>query len=157
MNNPMVEFVRGEPLCTDDIELDPALRFIPPNLHGQIFKSFYTGYQAVFRGIARTLSQPPAVPSTVIGPYSLDPAANFYFRKGGKVEYAFACLMDAAEEQSEVLGDGTFEELWVWEGEREYVGLGVCANDEDFELVRMRLGLDPKIGWGPYSVGMDSD
>ena len=117
----------------------------PPNLHCQIFKSFYTGYQAVFRSIAHILSQPPTVPtpSTINSSSSLDPATDFYFRKGGKVEYALACLMSAAEEQSGALGDGTFEESG---------------------LVRMNLRLDPKIEWGPYpvnfggkEVGMDSD
>jgi len=56
-----------------------------------------------------------------------------------------------AEEQSGGCGDGVFEE--IWEGEEVYEGLGVCANDEEFGLVKMKLGLDPRIGWGPYRVG----
>ena len=64
--------------------------------------------------------------------------------------------MHAAEEQSEACGDGTFEEMW---DDGEYTGLEVCANDQDFGLVRKNLKLDPRIGWGPYQVaeevGMD--
>lgn len=59
--------------------------------------------------------------------------------------------MHCAEEQSGGCGDGVFEE--IWEGEEVYEGLGVCANDEEFGLVKMKLGLDPRIGWGPYRVG----
>jgi hypothetical protein len=152
----MVQFVRGEPLSSDDIEMDPALEFIPPHLHSQIFKSFYTGYQAVFRGIAHVLSKPPnlPLPSTVNRPYSLDPSADFYFRKGGKVEYALACLIHSAEEQS---GDGTFEEMWEDEDMGLDTGLEVCANDDDFELVRMKLGLDARIGYGPYRVDVGGE
>jgi hypothetical protein len=66
--------------------------------------------------------------------------------------------MHGAEEQSDSCGDGSFGEIWE---DGEYVGLEACANDEDFGLVRMKLKLDPRIGWGPYQVReeveMDSD
>jgi hypothetical protein len=70
------------------------------------------------------------------------------------------CLMFITEEQSGACGDGVFEEAWG--DEEAYMDLEVCANDEDFGLVRMKLGLDPRIEWGPYrvgreDVGMDGD
>ena len=63
--------------------------------------------------------------------------------------------MNAIEEQSSSVGDGTFEEIFG--DDEEYAGLGTCANDEDFGLVRMKLGLDPKIGWGPYYSYAEDD
>jgi len=67
--------------------------------------------------------------------------------------------MHAAEEQSGACGDGTFEETWEDEElvGKQYTGLEVCANDEDFGLVSMKLGLDPRIGWGPYLFDVDGE
>jgi hypothetical protein len=157
-----IQWVARQPCSTEDIEMETCLSFIPPHLHSQIFQTFYKGLQVVFRAILETLLAPPAIPLPAVVFRSLtlnDRSAAFYFNKGGSVEYALDCVLHTAKEQSSAYGDGTFEEAWEDDENMgdDYSALPKCANDEDFELARKMLGLDPGIEWGPYELDRDEE
>jgi hypothetical protein len=154
--------VPRQPISTEDITSTTSLMYIPPELHPAIFKTFYKGYSEVFKGISRALARPSIpTPSVVLFESSVNgggmgyfdsQALHFYLNKGGRVEFALDCITHAAKEQSP-LGDGSFEDLWDDEDSGSDLGwkeMPTCRNDLEFELVRARLGLDPRRMWGPY-------
>ncbi|KZT07691.1 uncharacterized protein LAESUDRAFT_811942 [Laetiporus sulphureus 93-53] len=112
--------VPRRPIDRADIEWDLALPYVPPHLHEVIFKTFHSGYRFVFGAIAQVLRElgatnpsPQRMAATQIrervlfklsgqSPWVYDDifsflntnAVNFYFAKGGKVEYAPYCVVD---------------------------------------------------------------
>ncbi|KAG6908196.1 hypothetical protein DXG01_005785 [Tephrocybe rancida] len=62
---------------------------------------------------------------------------DFFFDKGGRIEYAFDAIMDSALKQS-YLVDGGFEQMHS--SDREFTTLPTCDNDLEFDLVRRMLG-----------------
>ena len=81
-------------------------------------------------------------------------AVQFYFDKGGRVEYVLDATVDVAREQSS-LGDGTFEDTFDHDAGEDGKPLGYkelerCANDLEFGGVRLGFGIGVGLGWGPY-------
>lgn len=122
---------------------------LPPALYPQVNKFFYQAWLMTFRAIRDLLDagQMPT-PERV----ATQPAAIPYITRGGKVEFIFDELTDMAKEQSGALGDGTFEE-----DHDEYHTFPSCDNDAAFSLVRRKLGLDPRLPWGPYGMGEEEE
>ncbi|KAG6877051.1 hypothetical protein C0993_010738 [Termitomyces sp. T159_Od127] len=112
-------------------------------------KTFYVGWQSIFVVIADFLNktnQPLSV-DAILARSAPERGVNFFFSKGGRVEYAFDALTDGALQQSP-LGDGEFEE--VWKDDAVWTEMPVCENDLEFGLVRQMLGLGRNVRWGPY-------
>lgn len=74
------------------------------------------------------------------------PISSTLVAKGGKVEYVLDSLTYTAQEQSP-LGDGNFDDMHS----EEYNKILRCDNDLAFAFVREKLGLDPRVRWGPYA------
>ena len=153
MEDFMSDFQRGKPHANPDHLFDNASDYLPRHLHPAIFKTFYKGYQAIFKVIHGYLSVTdlPLVIDVLQALVSQDTDVEFFLHKGGKVEYALDAVTAVVKEQSP-LGDGTFEETWEDEEAvgRGYTGLVKCENDLEFDLVRRMVGLDPRLRWGPY-------
>lgn len=157
-------FVARQPLAQDSFIMFD-LDFIPPHLRGEVYKTFYKGYGVLFSAVAHVLKRcspaDPTVPDARTIAAELNSnntfdvqGAQFYFRKGGRVEYALDHIMHTAMEQSK-LGDETFEELH--DSDDGWMDLPECVNDLDFELVRRKLGLSDKQQWGPYRCGEEDE
>ncbi|KAJ7503111.1 ankyrin repeat family protein [Mycena galericulata] len=158
-------FTKGRPSHPTDM-MDSPSRFIPPALYPNFYLSFYRGYCNVLDGIFLLLSSESSVLSAegVLHFIPMDMYSQFYFQKGGRIEYAFDSITNCAEEQSP-LGDDTFSETFG--DDEDWVALPTCANDLEFKLVRRMIGLDIPLGmpggqqWGPYDTldddGMDLD
>ncbi|KAK0499665.1 ankyrin repeat family protein [Armillaria luteobubalina] len=130
--------------------LDVASDYLPLQLHSSLYKTFYAGYISVFGALYDLLHNSNAS-------FSLDKAnqvawndisTNFYFQRGGKVEYALDAIIDGALDQS-WLGDREFHVMF--DTDKDYMALPKCANDLEFQLVRDMLGLTADRPWGPYS------
>ncbi|KAJ7730843.1 ankyrin repeat family protein [Mycena maculata] len=79
-----------------------------------------------------------------------DRSSQFYFQKGGRIEYAFDSITHCAQAQSP-LGDNTFSETFD-EDYEAWASLPTCANDLEFKMVRSKIGLGiPGQRWGPYN------
>ncbi|KAF8150515.1 hypothetical protein K438DRAFT_1865533 [Mycena galopus ATCC 62051] len=130
--------------------MDSPSMFIPPTLYPSFYLSFYKGYCDVLRAIYVLLTTTDEVLSADGVRRLVEPNQNtqFFFAKGGRVEYAFDSITHCAQEQSS-LGDGTF--LETFGDDEDWVSLPTCANDLEFKLVRKMIGLDgPGQRWGPY-------
>lgn len=163
-------FQLRRPLSASDL-FHPVLYYLPKPLQVEIYKTFYIGFYTLFDGISQILRTPDAIqtPQVVItAAFDINPSAvQFYFRKGGKVEYVLDALVDTAKQQSS-LGDGPFGDMFDVEevggevGYRNFVG---CANDLEFGLVRLGVGLTMGGKWGPFGslwerqleMGMEMD
>ena len=122
---------------------------LPPALYPQVNKSFYQAWLDTFGAIHDLLDagQMPT-PERV----ATQRGAILYIARGGKVEYIFDEITVIAKDQSTAYGDGTFEE-----DQDEYHTFPICDNDTAFDLVRRKLGLDPRQTWGPYGMGEDDN
>lgn len=153
MEDFMSDFQRGQPHENPDHLFDNASDYLPRHLHPVIFKTFYKGYQAIFRGIRDYLNKTdlPLIIEALPTLLSHDTDVQFYIGKGGRYEYALDAVTAVVKEQSP-LGDGTFEETWEDEQEvgTDYTGLVKCENDLEFDFVRRMVGLNPRSNWGPY-------
>ncbi|KAJ7914865.1 hypothetical protein B0H13DRAFT_2001419 [Mycena leptocephala] len=115
----------------------------------KVFKTFILGYGCIMKVIAQLLScfilpTEPVIRAELQNgqiDYFEVQAANFYFRKGGRVEYALAAIVDGAE--------ASFVDL---QGAARLLSTPSCVNDREFGIVRKNLGLDPQQTWGPYSI-----
>ena len=158
-----------QPLSGSDLFFHPALDYIPSALRQEIYKTFYIGFYTIFDAISHVLKTPgiPTPQAVMAAALQLNgKAVQFYLGKGGKVEYVLDATVDTAREQSS-LGDGTFEEMFDYDEEREggerlgYRKLVVCENDLKFGVVRWGVGLG-EFERGPYyedreEEGMDVD
>ncbi|KAJ7188876.1 ankyrin repeat family protein [Mycena filopes] len=134
--------------------LSPRMRFrlqtrdfIPPALYPNFYLSFYKGYCDVLRAIHSLLSTTDEVLS-VAGVLRFIENADFFFQKGGRVEFAFDSITYCAESQSP-LGDDTFADTFD-DDYPDWASRPTCANDLEFKLVREMIGLDKNQRWGPY-------
>ncbi|KAJ7454838.1 hypothetical protein FB451DRAFT_1565231 [Mycena latifolia] len=75
-------------------------------------------------------------------------AAHFYFKKGGRVEYALDAIIDHAEGSFDV--EGTM--LDMYQDDERFLKTFPCFNDREFDVVRKKMGFDPKQNWGPYTL-----
>jgi hypothetical protein len=156
-------FTKGQPADPSDM-MDSPSSFIPPALYPSFYLSFYKGYCAVLSAIHDLLTTTDDALSAGGVRRFIEPDCNseFFFQKGGRIEYAFDSITTCAQEQSP-LGDDTFSETFG--DDEDWVSLPTCANDLEFGLVRAMIGLDGAPGsgqrWGPYdsygSSGMDVD
>ncbi|SJL02411.1 uncharacterized protein ARMOST_05738 [Armillaria ostoyae] len=130
--------------------LDVASDYLPLQLHSSLYRTFYAGYISVFGALYDLLQNSNAS-------FSLDKvnqvarndiSTNFYFQRGGKVEYALDAIIDGALDQS-WLGDREFHA--IFDTDKDYMALPKCANDLEFQLVRDMLGLTADRPWGPYN------
>ncbi|KAJ7655651.1 ankyrin repeat family protein [Mycena polygramma] len=147
-------FTKGQPFDDPTSMLDSPSDFIPPALYPNFYLSFYKGYCNVLRAINLLLTSTDEVLSATKIRHSLeaDRDAQFFFQKGGRIEYAFDSITYCARDQSP-LGDDTFFELFG--DDKDWVSLPKCANDLEFKLVQTMLSLDDRQRWGPYYGGVD--
>lgn len=121
--------------------------YLPPALRSQVTKSFCIAWLSLFRSIHDILVSPGnQIPTTQRLATQWD--AYEIFARGGKPEYPIDPATSMAKDTSP-LGDGSFVE----EDHEPYGDLTACENDLAFELVREKLGLDPRTSWAPYSTG----
>ncbi|PBK66910.1 hypothetical protein ARMSODRAFT_1046286 [Armillaria solidipes] len=127
-----------------------ASDYLPLQLHSSLYKTFYAGYISVFGALYDLLENSNASLSLdkVNQVARNDISTNFYFQRGGKVEYALDAIIDGALNQS-WLGDGEFHA--IFDNDKNYMALPKCANDLEFQLVRDMLGLTADRPWGPYN------
>ncbi|KAJ7108467.1 ankyrin repeat family protein [Mycena crocata] len=147
-------FTRGQPADPSDMMDSPSM-YIPPTLYPNFYLSFYKGYCNVFDAIFRLLNTTnDALTAEGVLPFlTMDSNTQFYFQKGGRVEYAFDSITHCAQEQSP-LGDNSFSETFG--DDEDWALLPTCANDLDFQLVRSMIGLDiPGQRRGPYRAFSD--
>ncbi|KAJ7736870.1 ankyrin repeat family protein [Mycena metata] len=150
-------FSKGQALNPSDMMDNPS-DFIPPSLHSSFYLSFYKGYCNVLRAIYLLLSTTDEVLSAA-GVLRFTENADFFFQKGGRVEFAFDSITHCAQEQSP-LGDDTFADTFN-DDYPDWASRPTCANDLEFQLVRQKIGLNRMQQWGPYydfgGGGMDVD
>lgn len=126
----------------DDIMLGDK-QYIPPSLRSQINRTFYRAWCDAFRSIYNILQGPNPILSPTSPTFLL--AMMDFASRGGKAEHVLDALTGTAIDQS-FLGDGTFEEDHC----ESYDELPTCDNDLAFNLVRRKIGLDPRSAWSPY-------
>ncbi|KAK0461730.1 ankyrin repeat family protein [Desarmillaria tabescens] len=133
-----------------------ASDYLPQQLHSSLYKTFYAGYISIFGALYNLLENSSASFSLdIVNQVARnDFSADFYFQRGGKVEYALDAITDSALNQS-LLGDGEFHA--VFDDDKDYRALPKCANDLEFQLVRDMLGLTADRPWGPYSSHRNRD
>ncbi|KAF8991003.1 hypothetical protein BDZ89DRAFT_1086865 [Hymenopellis radicata] len=120
--------------------------FIPPSLYPNLCLSFYRGFIVVFRAAYDILKRAsPFTVETLLSrvrdAYSYE--TMYFFNKGGKCE------------GQSMIGDREFYEMFA--DDDEFVALPTCANDNEFDLVRRMVGLDPEKQWAPYRDEDDDD
>ncbi|KAJ7350700.1 ankyrin repeat family protein [Mycena albidolilacea] len=105
-------FTKGQPADPSDM-MDSPSSFIPPALYPSFYLSFYKGYCAVLRAIhdLLTTTDDPLSAGGVRRFIEPDRNSEFFFQKGGRIEYAFDSITTCAQEQSP-LGDDTFSETF---------------------------------------------
>ncbi|KAF7289319.1 Ankyrin repeat family protein [Mycena indigotica] len=123
--------------------------YIPRRFQSSFYLSFYKGYCDVFNAVYELLSSTNEVFSLANVKRYLSNDSVFYFRKGGRLEYVFDAITDSAFQQSS-LGDGEHERIFA--DYEHWTTLPTCANDLEFHLVRLMLGMNPRERWGPYDV-----
>lgn len=138
---------------------DIPSRFIPPALHSNFCLKFYLGYWKVLGAISDLLATTQDILSVanVRSILNGNEDADFYFQKGGRVEYAFDSITHSTKSQSP-LGDNTFDVDLFGHGDEDdkvWTSLPTCVNDLEFQLVRRLIGLEALNGtensqWGPY-------
>ncbi|EMD30885.1 hypothetical protein CERSUDRAFT_100894 [Gelatoporia subvermispora B] len=160
-------FVSRRPLDPKLCGWCSAVDYIPAHVWPGLYKSFYQAYRLVVIAVAHVLGKPGdrclplprVVPSALLSGevkhyadhWSQD-RAQFFFDKGGRVEYALNYITDVALDQSP-LGDGWSDE--IREDDEEWNALPKCTNDLAFVMARQQLGLDPSQKWGPYYFPWD--
>ncbi|KAF7295980.1 Ankyrin repeat family protein [Mycena kentingensis (nom. inval.)] len=140
-------FTRGKAARLSDIAHIYKADFIPPRFESDFFLSFYKGFQDVFSAIydlLHTTTHP--LSAEAIQPFLL-PESQFYFKKGGRIEYAFDAITFSAYIASPLVDD-THED--IFRDVQDWTSLPTCVNDLEFTLVRNLLGLDGRGQWGPY-------
>ncbi|KAF7375117.1 Ankyrin repeat family protein [Mycena sanguinolenta] len=163
------QMIPKEPLQPLSIEMNPILCYIPRRLWHETYKTFILGYGHVMTSIAQLLSR-SILPtkSTVIAQlqngqlqYFDVQAAKFYFDKGGLVEHALAAIIGNAEASFVDLSGTDFD---IYRDDDRFLKTPACANDREFGIVRLNMGLDPTKSWGPYGslheqtqMAIDSD
>ncbi|KAJ7581869.1 hypothetical protein C8J56DRAFT_1056870 [Mycena floridula] len=158
MTDSSDQFVKGQVHDAEDICMLVNGEYIPPSLYPNFFKTFYLGYTELF-GVARDVLCDPAMPrfnkeamiSVLRSSSSIrfSSSIQFFFNKGGRIEYVLDAIMNSVICK---FNDGVFEP-----GSEDWDTFPVCANDEEFMLVRDRLGLSSQEQWGPYHHGDDLD
>ncbi|KAJ6570250.1 hypothetical protein DFH09DRAFT_1154477 [Mycena vulgaris] len=164
----MEQMVPREPLDAQSIEFNPILSYIPKHLWPQVFKTFILGYGSIMKAITQLLSRFILPTDSMIRAelqngqmdYYEVQAAEFYFKKGGRVEYALDAIMDHAKNSFDLAGS----DFDMYEDDETFLKTASCRNDREFDVVRKNMGLDPMQAWGPYSMSppyipwtMDSD
>ncbi|KAK0499412.1 ankyrin repeat family protein [Armillaria luteobubalina] len=143
-------FTRGEALdASEEMIGCGTTDYLPPALQRRMFKSFYMGFTTIFEVISNIMKNDSQIPKLqdMQNDAISEWGTSFYFSKGGRVEYALDAVTNSAKAQSR-LGDETFYETF---GEDEdFNRLPECTNDDEFEMVRVMLGLNPRESWGPY-------
>ncbi|KAK7057664.1 ankyrin repeat family protein [Favolaschia claudopus] len=146
-------FTKGRPQNPLDM-MDSPSSYIPPALYPNFYLSFYKGYCDILRAIYDFLNTTTAEPlsaNAVVPFIAANQYTQFFFAKGGRIEYAFDSITDCAREQSP-LGDNSFSE--TFDDDEDWMSLPTCANDLEFQLVRRMIGLDDTPGsgqrWGRY-------
>jgi len=154
------------------ISEDPALHFIPMELHTKMSPAFYRGYLTVVDVMVQILQRDVAAGAACIPtPDAIDGRlrelckaaressgkasvlttddvedVEAFLHAGGKAEFALEALTDRAREKSPK-GIEYMRRPALRVEEEEFTGevgeLPECANDLDFELVRKGLGLPP--------------
>ncbi|KAG7447836.1 uncharacterized protein BT62DRAFT_993416 [Guyanagaster necrorhizus] len=142
-------FTRGEALDASDTMIGcGTLDYLPPALQRRMFKS-YIGFTTVFKVIHKILRNDTQVPTLrdIKHDAALERDISFFKSEGGRVEYVLDALTTIAKKNSR-LRDGTFYKTFG--NDEDFLRLPECVNDDEFEMVRVMLGLDPSVGWGPY-------
>nr|GAT49092.1 ankyrin repeat family protein [Mycena chlorophos] len=140
------QFTHRQVASFDDF-FDVQTPYIPRRFQPDFYLSFYKGYCDIFTAAYEFLHATNEVLSeSAIQPY-LSQDSMFYFNKGGRIAFAFDAMTSCARDESE-LGDGTHEETFA--DSEDWKSLPTCANDLQFQLVRVMLGLNPREQWGPY-------
>ncbi|KAJ7116328.1 hypothetical protein C8R44DRAFT_627744 [Mycena epipterygia] len=148
------DIVPREPLDAQLIEFS-ILSYIPTQLWPQVFKTFILGYGSIMQAIAQLLSRSILPTDTTVRAelqngqidYHDVQAAQFYFKKGGRVEYALDAIVDHAHNSFRLAGSL----LDAYQDNEQFTKTPSCANDREFETVRKNIGLDLTQAWGPYS------
>jgi len=141
----------------------PGYEHLSTDLQRNIHPKFFDGYRrtVVAVGDACAKNQLPT-PDNISAHARTLRTSRPYFSNGGKVEYALSCVLDVAEEGS-VLSSGDFEGLMEDTAGDDAMGkswnaLPVCANDLEFGMVKLKLGLSYRSTWpSPDNDGDDED
>jgi hypothetical protein len=152
----MEQMVSREPLDAQSIEYNPILSYIPPQLWPHVFKTFIRGYGSIFKAIAQLLSRFILPTESTIRAelqngqmeYFDVQAAQFYFSKGGRIEYALDAIVDSTKNNLDLAGSM----LDLYEDDKRLRETPSCANDREFDIIRQNIGLNPTQTWGPYST-----
>ncbi|KAH9486166.1 hypothetical protein JR316_0000230 [Psilocybe cubensis] len=136
----------GKPFNLQDFSFSTDLAHIPPVMHSKMDEEFCRLWLKLFQTIYVQLKKTDGMMIPTPAQLSQFPIARALIGKGAKVEYALDLLTNTARDQSP-FGDGTFDEM----GLEDYDKLPRCDNDLAFGFVREKLGLDPRLQWGPYS------
>ncbi|KAK0190291.1 ankyrin repeat family protein [Armillaria mellea] len=142
-------FRRGEALDASEAMIGCGTTdYLPPALQINMFKSFYMGFATIFDVISKIMENDTQIPKLqdMQNDAVSEWGTSFYFSKGGRVEYVLDAVTGSAKAQSR-LGDGSFYELFCNE---DFIRLPECTNDDEFEMVEVMLGLNPRESWGPY-------
>ncbi|KAJ7721720.1 hypothetical protein DFH07DRAFT_760315 [Mycena maculata] len=153
----MEQMVPRKPLSAQSIEFNPILGHIPKRLWTEMYKTFILGYGGVMKAIAQLLGRDVLPTEATVRTelqdgqidYEYVRAAQFYFQKGGRVEYALDAVTDNAKCSFLDL-EGT--DMDIYADNEEYLKTPTCDNDREFDIVRKKIGLDPMRVWGPYSM-----
>nr|GAT49091.1 predicted protein [Mycena chlorophos] len=108
---------------------------------------FYKAYRDIFNAIYQLLENTNELPSEAALQPFLSRTSSFYLNHGGRIAFAFDAITGCALDHSTIRG-GDHEEIFG--NEEDYTSLPRCANDLEFQLVRVMLGLNPRQRWGPY-------
>ncbi|KIJ65695.1 hypothetical protein HYDPIDRAFT_39613 [Hydnomerulius pinastri MD-312] len=139
-------FRSREVLSPMEATTEMSLDYIPRYLFPHLYKTFYKGNLAVFKGISLVLGRsglqsanhsnllatciptPAAVLATLENDGWFDyfdtQAVRFYLQRGGRVEYALDAITHRSKEMSS-LGDGDFDAMW------DGSGIHAAENSED--------------------------
>ncbi|KAF8912611.1 hypothetical protein CPB85DRAFT_1252512 [Mucidula mucida] len=118
------------------IDLLPYLNFIPPSIYARhLHCGFYRGFISVFHTARELLlSLPtPTINAAILKAHApRNSETAYFFSKGGRAEHVLDAIIYNAEARVE---------------EDEYNRqLPPCRNDQNFEIMRTKMGLS----WGPY-------
>lgn len=145
--------VPRQPQTFDGGFLDQAMDYIPDSVGPEFYKTFMMGYQTVIKAIQNVLESSgsmsaPTHPNIMAELRSgtiehFDKhSADYFFTKGGRIDFALDCITDYAKEDE--MFDDVCESLDGWRN------LPTCRNDLEFGIVRRMLGLETGQRWGPY-------
>lgn len=132
-----------------------SLGHIPLAWHSRINEAFCDGYQALFRFLRDFIST-AHIPTTEnvadgIRTKCQESTKNKiemgYLAQGGQVQWALDCITYWAHSSSEY-DKPSFSVLM--QDDPAWMQLPECRNDKAFGLVRLEMGLDPNVMWGPF-------